>query len=298
MNTISETPQVTLIIPTHNRVAQLVRCLHSLRALHYPNYEVIVVDDGSSDATEEVIHRDHPEVHLLRGDGDLWWSRATNLGIRAALRQDAKYVLLLNDDNVVDPDMLTMLVAASGANGPAVVGSVVYRLDRPAEPCFAGGRLDWWRGGSVLMELGILDHQQVGQPFEADWLPGMGTLIPCQAFEKVGFMDDHGFPQYSADADFTLRARRSGYRVLIEPGSKLWNDLTTSGLPLPNSRSATIGFVWRTLFDRRSYVNISTRARFYRRHCPRLYLWLGLIAFYALHLVSVTRKTIVGIVKR
>src|SRR6516164_5363299 len=94
-------PKVALVVPVHNKIALTIRFLESLRAVSYPKYSVIVVDDGSQDGTSRIVELRFPEVIVLKGHGNLWWSGATNLGVRYALKHGYDYVLTINNDSRV-----------------------------------------------------------------------------------------------------------------------------------------------------------------------------------------------------
>ena len=97
-----------VVIPVFNRIQLTTRCLESLLAQTDKGMDIIVIDDGSTDGTSEVIPERFPEVQIIAGDGTLWWSGAVNLGIQQALLSAAPedYILLVNNDTYFDPIFL------------------------------------------------------------------------------------------------------------------------------------------------------------------------------------------------
>ena len=95
---------IYVVIAVKNRLPFTRRCLADLSAQHGVDVTTIVVDDGSTDGTLDMLARDFPSTVVLRGDGDLWWTAATNLGVAWALKRatDADYVLTLNNDTSFD----------------------------------------------------------------------------------------------------------------------------------------------------------------------------------------------------
>ena len=116
---------LAVVIPTHNRRATLLRCLHSVHHGASAASAVYVVDDGCQDGTADAVRSEYPAVDLIVGDGSLWWSGAMNLGARTAIRDGAKWILVLNDDTEIAPDAVTHLIRRSEANPDAIVGSKV-----------------------------------------------------------------------------------------------------------------------------------------------------------------------------
>jgi len=95
-----------IIIPIFNRIEYTKGCLLSLYKQTYKNFKIVVINDGSTDGSGKVLERDFPSVHVINGDGNLWWTAATNLGVKFALKNGADYILTLNNDTIATPDFL------------------------------------------------------------------------------------------------------------------------------------------------------------------------------------------------
>lgn len=216
------TPEVTIVILNWNNAEDTLRCLASVEQLTYPNYEVIVVDNGSVDDSVSQLHTAYPGVTLLETGENLGYAGGNNLGIRYALEEGAAYVWLLNDDILVAPDSLSILVKASDASTDiGFTGPMVYMREQPDRILSAGGVLDHsmqprHRG------LGALDQGQYGNINEVDFLSGCALLVSREAIEKVGLLDE-AFFAYGEDIEWCFRGKRADLRVLLVPNAHVWH---------------------------------------------------------------------------
>jgi len=260
-------PRVAIVVPTYNSVSDCLSCLESLMKLTYPSFEVIVVDDGSTDGTAEAVSRLYPKVRILRGDGNLWWTACMNLGSRDAVRRGADYVLAMNDDVRVAPDSLEELVRCAEENKPCIVGSLIYYLDDPERIWCAGAAFRWPFPGGVPIGERQLDRGQFEGVREVEHTPGMGTLYPRDILLELDYFDPK-LRHYLCDSDFTLRARMRGYRVLVTSRSRIFNRVEKTGF-----RLRVEGITWpeiKALFTSlRSVHHLGTMPRFIWRYSPR-----------------------------
>ena len=117
-------PKVFIIIPVHNRREITLACLGKLRETGVlANFQVVVVDDGSTDGTAVGIEHNYPEVKILYGDGNLWWAGAIAVGMQYALDQKAEYIFWLNDDCFPQGNCLSKMLEFLQERHMAVVGA-------------------------------------------------------------------------------------------------------------------------------------------------------------------------------
>ncbi len=264
MNTVKTSPmRVTVIVPAHNRLDHTLACLASLQAVTYPQMAVIVVDDGSSDGTAAAVTAKFPQTTVLGGDGSLWWTGAVNKGIQYALTHGCEAVCLVNNDNTFAADFLSRLVACMReSSADAVCARVIDRTN--GRIFFAGGIFHPWRGLRMRRTEPGKDTREEN---EIAWCGGMGLLISADALRSYGAFDERTFPHYYADADFCLRLRKRGGRLVYCPHALVLNDTQSSGVSHRSGRFADLA---ATLFSRRSHLNLAATWRFYRRHRPLL----------------------------
>ncbi|GAB3558479.1 glycosyltransferase family 2 protein [Spirosoma fluminis] len=229
---------ITIVIPVHNRLAFTRQCLGCLSVQTYRNFQIIIVDDGSTDGTDAMIRAEFPEVIVLKGDGNLWWTEATNWGVRYALeRQDRRqenFVLTLNDDTRVEPDYLQTMLDAYQQHQPCLVGSVSVNSDEPTKLEYAGTSHELYTAsGKHLAAAYNFSYPQLLRQtdyVESDSLPGRGTLIPVRVFEEVGLFDSKNYIHYMADIEFSVRAHKAGYRLIVNARSLVYEYITATGI--------------------------------------------------------------------
>lgn len=207
---------IYIVVPVHNRKALTQRFLECLAAQTFRNFKAIVVDDGSTDGTSEIIRYRFPDAIVLRGDGNLWWTGAINLGIRRVLvdasADDA--VLIINDDLEVDPEYLDSLYHVWQSSPKTLIGSVVVDINDPDHVLYGGQRINRWNAKFTNLNPGKrLSDFCRDYRVEVSTLHGMGTLIPLSVFSQVGLYDDEHFQQ-CGDYELPCRARNRGYSLI------------------------------------------------------------------------------------
>ena len=235
-------PLVIAVVPAFNRCDKTLRFLRQFPSIDYPNKRVVICDDGSTDNTYHNIRLNFPEVEVLRGNGNLWWSGGTNMAIQRALEMGADYILTINDDAIMEGDFLKEMVKVAMQNPKYIVGCRIHRQDH-IDRIWSIGSTPVFKGYE-LFSLNFWDRRweeiknDVGNPYPVAAMPGNGVLIPRSVFEKVGFYDQDAMPQYHADSDLIMRAAKAGYSPVVSLNSVLYNHILT--VPLVNDRKSII----------------------------------------------------------
>jgi GT2 family glycosyltransferase len=262
-----------IVIPVHNRKAFTRECLFSLRKQDVQNFLTVVVDDGSSDGTREMILADFPEVTLLRGDGNLWWAGATNLGVRYALDHGARHIMTLNDDTMVEPNFVKAMVSWSQRNPQALLGALAVDVDT-GKTVYAGEVINWITASYRPASDPGFANEITGLQ-EATHFSGRGLLIPAEVFHKIGLFDAEHFPQTLADYDFTHRARKAGFKVYCNHDARvLIRTLESGAVKLRVEKSWA--HYWSHLFGIKGAGNLKYFTSYAVRNCPGMYLPLFL----------------------
>jgi hypothetical protein len=222
-------PAVFIVVLTWNGKDLTLDCLESLEKLDYPRLYIIVVDNGSTDGTAEAVKgRYGDRVDLVRNDANLGFAGGNNVGIDHALRQGADFVLLLNNDTVVDPDLVGNLLAAMLPSPRiGITGPKIYFHDSPDRIWFAGGEVHLCKGITRHRGIREKDRGQYDEPIETDFITGCAMMVKREVFSAIGKLDE-SYPAYFEDTDFCMRARRAGFLVVYAPGGRVWHKVSRS----------------------------------------------------------------------
>jgi hypothetical protein len=233
-------PRVAIVVLTYNGVEDTLACLGSLERINYPHerYEVVVVDNASSDGTVARVRAEFPTATLIENASNLGFAAGNNVGLRYALEQGFGYVLLLNNDTEVGPDFLGLLVDAAEADSSVgVAGPTIYYHHSPRVVWSAGGIIDWRRGTSAMRGLDKLDQGQFTAPAEVDFVSGCALLCKSTALRQAGLLDERFFMYYE-ETEWCVRITRAGFRCLHVPGAHIWHKI----LPERQAQSPRVAY--------------------------------------------------------
>jgi len=210
----TEHPEVSIVVVTFNGVENTYECLESVLAHADVTYELIVVDNASTDQTADLLSRLRGAT-VLRNDGNLGFGRACN---QAAARATGRYLLFLNSDAVLGPASLSALVETARADPRcgAVGGRLVWpdgRLQEAGSILWSDGTAEGYGRGSDPLAPEFTFRREV------DYCSGALLLVRRDLFDELGGFDDRYAPAYYEDADLCLGLGRLGYRVVYQPGA-------------------------------------------------------------------------------
>lgn len=256
---------IYIVIPVFNRWHFTQACIARLQQQTYKDFKIIVVDDGSTDGTSEKLAIKHPEIAVLRGDGNLWWTGSINLGITYALKMDAQYILSLNNDTLPSSNYLEELMFAAVKKPSALIGSTGINTST-GEINFCGERIKWLTDSTKDLKTEIIPEKK-GQLLEVTHFPGRGLLIPKKVFEKIGLFDQKVFPHYMADYDFTLRSTKAGFKIFCSVDAKLGTYPEASGANQLMAKKTWQNYK-EHLFGMKGAANLKYYFTYVIRHCP------------------------------
>jgi GT2 family glycosyltransferase len=210
---MNQTPLASIIIPTWNGIEYIEDCLDSLLAQDYPEFEVIIVDNASSDGTPEWVAEHFPTVMLIRNERNLGFAGGVNVGLRAA-RGDV--LILFNQDAAAKSGWLRAMVTGLMASPDiGVAGCKIYRWNERTVS----------HAGIVFIDHGMNvahrgegepDHGQYSKSIDVDAVTGAAMAIKRDVLNTIGLLDEDYF-FYFEDIDLCMRAHKAGYRVVYLP---------------------------------------------------------------------------------
>lgn len=234
--------KIEVVTPVHNRKELTLRCLESLNQADLMGIDihVIVVDDGSTDGTADALAEKFPEVTVISGDGNLWYTAGTNVGLKAALERDPDFILAINNDCEFDPAFLQYMLESATSNPKSVIGGVLVSWDDRKRVFQVAPKWNVWWGGMrhwVKQTVDTLPKES----WEVELIVGNCVLFPAAAIREVGLMDAKRLPQYG-DAEYTPRMRKAGWKLFVDPRARIYckpNDIPERISTMSARRMAT-----------------------------------------------------------
>jgi len=224
----SADPLVFIVLVNWNGCTVTLECLESLAHIDYSAFRVLVVDNGSSDGSVDAIRTAYPEVMLLSLPDNRRFAGGNNEGIQYALNEGAELLLLLNNDTSVAPDFLRFLVDRLRCTECCgMVTPKIYYANPSELIWYAGGEISYWTG--TMRHIGIreIDRGQHDTVRDVDYATGCCILTTAEIIRAVGGLDESYF-MYTEDADWSVRIRKAGYRLVFEPRARVWHKVSVS----------------------------------------------------------------------
>ena len=222
------TAHIKILILNWNGKHLLKPCLESITAIDYPNYSVMVIDNGSSDGSCEMVKGNYPSVEMLALDHNYGFAGGYNRCFAQLKDEPLEFILLLNNDTEVDSDILNSFTQAKEKYGDDnLYGGKIFYQNNPD--------LIWYAGGKVNIKWGHISHRGIRKhdspefsiPIETDYVTGCCLFTSMQVINKLNGFDER-FNMYGEDVDLCLRAKEEGTQCYYWPEAKLWHHVSAS----------------------------------------------------------------------
>lgn len=256
--------KVAIVILQWNNAAETIACIRSVLQIDYPSFEILLVDNGSREDELAAVRAAFPELISIENGVNLGFAEGNNVGMRAALQRGAEYILLLNNDTVVDRHLLHAFVSAARQYPTAgVFGAKIYYFDEPLTLWYAGGDVHprgmrCYHEGCTQTE----DNTHYAAIRETGYACGCALFVKREVIERVGMMTPEFFLIWE-EIDWCWRIRKAGYGCLFVPEAKVWHKISSS------FEEGNRGPLWQ-------YFYFRNRLLFIERHVP----WKKRLSFY------------------
>ena len=221
--------RVCVILLNWNGRKDTLECLSSLQQIDYPHFQTIVVDNGSTDGSVSAIRAAYPEIPLLETGENLGFAGGNNKGIEWALRKTFEWILLLNNDTTVAPDLLTQLIQTSRERPQGkIFGAKIYRYGDPQRIDHCGGFWD-----PQIAEFISCGADQIDDKFsyekeeQVDYVTGCALFMHVSVPKKIGLLEPRFF-LYWEETDFCFRAKRAGFEIWTAPKAHVYHKVSSS----------------------------------------------------------------------
>lgn len=211
-----------IVVLNWNSREMTAQCIHSLLAME-GSFHILVVDNGSRDGSVEYLRNRFPQIRVVANRRNLGFAAGCNVGIRQGLAEAADYILLVNNDTVMDSGLLRELTAEAERNPKAgIVSPKIYYFDPRDAIWWVGGTYSRWIGLARHVDLRKQDTGRHDTPRDLDWATGCVMLLRSDALRVCGMFDEQFFGN-GEDLDLSLRMRELGYVVRYVPAARVWH---------------------------------------------------------------------------
>lgn len=245
--------KVYILLPVHNRKHITERFMNCLSKQTYRQYQLILIDDGSTDGTLDMVKEYEPSVICIRGNGNLWWGGSLHEGYKWICKNEVNeedIVMITNDDTEFEETFLEKAVNLLNTMQNTLLLAVNYNRER--EEIVSGGVEINWR---TLSFSDTLDAEKI------DCLPTRGLFMFVKDFKRIGGFYPKLLPHYLSDYEYTIRAKKMGYNLRVEESLRIYIDISTTGYYDVLSEKNTVTFL-KKYFSKKCQSNPITWTMF------------------------------------
>ncbi len=229
MNTDNKISKVNIIILNYNRLNDTINCLNSMLKIDYINYEIIVIDNYSSDNSFKelkYLYKKVTKINIIQTNQNLGYTGGINFGITLAMKDQPDYILLINNDTLVEKNFLSELINSMERNPDAAVsGGLILAEHDKSTIWYAGGKQIEWRGLAIHNSKGININKYNDYKIEnVTFITGCMMLLRCKHLDKIGLLDERFF-MYLDDIEYSKRIINKGFKLLYNPKSVIYHKI-------------------------------------------------------------------------
>ena len=268
---------IYILLPVHNRREITGDFIDCLEAQTWQNYHLVLIDDGSTDGTEQMVRERVESLTVIRGNGDWWWAGCLQQGFNFLKKRELShddYVLIINDDVVFRKDFLTKGISILDKNKQTLLLAQFQEGDN-APPQETGLHFDFKK----------LTFSAPSSSNDINCLSTRGLFLKWTDFENIGGFHPTLLPHFFSDYEFTIRAHNKGYKCLTS------SEVTLSTMSLTKGKLqidySSYFRLWRSLFSKKAIYNPIYQISFVFLVCPMKWIPRNLLkVIYTILLIN------------
>lgn len=207
---------ISIVILNWNGKKITEECLNSIKKQTFKNYEIILVDNASTDGSLEYLKKKFPKISLIQNKENYGYAKGNNIGIKKA---KGEWILILNNDIILDKNFLKEL--DKHKNKADILGTKNYFYDKPKIIWAIGSKFNKFTMRANLIANKMQDSKEIDK-MKIDHAVGSVMLVNKKVFEKAGHLNEDYFV-YFEETEFQLRAQEHGFKISWIPSAKLWH---------------------------------------------------------------------------
>lgn len=216
---------LSIILINYNNYQDTIECIDSLLKNRIHISEIIVVENGSTNDSYSILKNKYSEIYIIKLNENIGFSGGNNIGIKEAIKQNKEFVILLNNDTIIENNAIEILIKEfkKNENYSLASGRIFYYPDKN-KIWFDGGHLNYWRGLAVhnnynknFNEVDLINHNN-----EVDFISGCYMAIRLSDINKLGLLEEKYF-LYLEDIDYCAKAIKKGLKLLYVPQSVIYH---------------------------------------------------------------------------
>lgn len=222
-------PKISIVLLNYNNYEDTFTCVESLQQVRYPNFDVIIVDNKSTNGSLEKLYRlKSDNIQIVDSGKNGGFAFGNNIGIKIANEEGAEYVLLLNNDTIVTENFLDKLLECFlyEENVGIATCRIMYNSERD-KVWYAGGTIDWNNLRAIHREINGDVYRSKGME-NVEFSSGCCMMISRECLKKIGGLPEDYFMYYE-DLDYCVKAKEAGYKIVYNPEGVIYHCVSSSG---------------------------------------------------------------------
>ena len=272
--------KIYLLVPVHNRINHTLTLLDSFRKYCHVENEIIIINDGSTDHTKEILLKKYPNINVLNYDGSLFWTGSIQKGINFLSNfhiNDNDLLIIANNDVILSSDTIDILLSEIRYRDNHILSALSLDLFNKNKVLKTGTQIKSWFFNISHHIFADKTYNEINHnPVKVDFITFRFVMMKIKTLKIVGEFNYKTFPHYGGDDDFICRARKKNIYILLIPKSKVYLDNSEHLYPKKN-----LSF-FKLLFGIKSSHSIITKFKFAIINVPKY----AIITYYLISIVK------------